>query len=417
MGGSGAGMAKAKLTKQFVGQQPKTTSGQQLIWDTELPGFGLRIGRERKTFFAEAKVNRKTIRYTIGIYPRMMPEAARSEAKDVLRDMEKGIDPRKANLAAPALEDAFDAFQKARELGERTLYDYRRYLRVYFPTWKKKAVNEITPAMVAKRHLELRDKHGQAQANAGMRFLRSLLYFAQAEYGEDVVPTNPVTTLGHKRQWFREMPRQNVIKATELADWFKAVLALKNDKTSQDRETVRDLLQTLLFLGLRRSEALTLKWETVDFAGKTLTIPQTKNYESKTLPFGPYMAKLLHARFLDAAGSPWAFPSSVNREKHLVEPRNVLQAVNKKSGVTHTLHDLRRSFATFLESLDVSVYAARKLMGHKASSADVMGRHYVVTDVERLRPAVEKLESFVLSAAGVQPAAQVVNMEKQRKKK
>ena len=74
----------------------------------------------------------------------------------------------------------------------------------------------------------------------------------------------------------------------------------------------------------------------MDFAGKTLIIPKTKNYESKTLPFGPYMAKLLHARFLDAAGSPCVFPSSFDRDKHLLEPRNVLQAVNKKSGVTHT---------------------------------------------------------------------------------
>lgn len=411
-------MATQKLTKQSVERVPYTNAGQALVWDSELPGFGLRVGLKTKAFFAEAKVNRRTIRYTIGIYPRMTPEVARGEAKDVLRDMEKGLDPRKANLPVPALEDAFTAFKKARsQLAERTLYDYERYLRVYFPTWRTKAITDITPAMVSKRHLEIQQNHGQAQANAGMRFLRSLLYFCQAEYGELVIPTNPVTTLGHKRQWFRELPRQNVIKATELPDWFTAVLALKNDKTSQDRETVRDLLQTLLLLGLRRSEALTLKWESVDLDGKTLTIHKTKNYEPKTLPFGLYMAKLLNARFIAAAGAPYVFPSSMDARKHLVEPRNVLQEVNKKSGVTHTLHDLRRTFATFLESLDVSVYAARKLMGHKAGAGDVMARHYVVTDVERLRPAIEKLESFILSAAGIQPSAKVVSMEKKRKKK
>ncbi|MBI3043562.1 MAG: integrase family protein [Betaproteobacteria bacterium] len=412
-------MPTQKLTKQSIERLPYTKSGQVLVWDSDLPGFGLRVGLKTKAFFAEAKVDRRTIRYTIGIFPRITAEKAREDAKGLLLDMERGTDPRKKGLPVAALEDAFTAFKKAREQGlaERTIYDYDRYLRVYFPTWRTKAVTDITPGMVSKRHLEIQHKHGQAQANAGMRFLRSLLYFCQAEYGQDVIPTNPVTVLGHKRQWFRELPRQNVIKATELPDWFKAVLALKNDKVSQDRETVRDLLQTLLLLGLRRSEALTLKWESVDLDGKTLTIHKTKNYEPKTLPLGPYMVKLLNARFIAVAGSPYVFPSSLNARKHLIEPRNALQEVTKKSGVTHTLHDLRRTFATFLESLDVSVYAARKLMGHKAGAGDVMARHYVVTDVERLRPAIEKLESFILSAAGIQPAAKVVSIEKKRKKK
>jgi len=109
------------------------------------------------------------------------------------------------------------------------------------------------------KHLELAKNHGHAQANATMRFLRRVLYFAQAEYGRDVLPENPVRTLGHKRQWFGELPRQHVIKAHELPAWFEAVLALKNDGSRHDRETFRDYLQILPLLGLRRSEAAKLK--------------------------------------------------------------------------------------------------------------------------------------------------------------
>jgi integrase len=410
-------MPRQKLTKTFVDELDLLEQGQQLYWDTELPGFGLRVGKERKTFFAEAKVNRKTVRYTIGIYPRMFPEVARDVAKDVLRDMEKGLDPRKKDLPAPALEDAYKKFKESRQLAPRTVYDYDRYLRLHFGGWRTKAINEITPAMVSKRHLELQKKHGAAQANAGMRCLRSLLYFSQAEYGENILPSNPVKTLGDKRQWFREMPRQNVIRATDLPAWFKAALALKNDKTSQDRETVRDLLLIFLFLGLRRAEALNLKWANVDLSGKTLTIVKTKNYESKVLPIGPYIAALLHQRFLVSGGSVWVFPSSINPKNHLIEPRKALREVNRVCGVMHTLHDLRRSFATFLESLDVSVYAARKLMGHKAGSADVMGRHYVVTDVERLRPAVNKMEDFLLKAGQVARPTRIIRISERRQRR
>jgi len=268
---------------------------------------------------------------------------------------------------------------------ERTKYDYERYYNVYFKAWHRRSVNEITPALVSKRHLEIAEKHGQAQANAAMRFLRSLLYFAQAEYGREVLPENPVRTLGHKRQWFRELPRQNVLKAHQLHGWFNAVLQLKNNEASQDRETLRDYFLVILFLGLRRGEAANMRFEHVDLKARTVTIPDTKNYQPKVLPVGPYIEQLLRSRAQRNPGSPWVFWSAQNHEKHIIEPRKALAEVVTASGVKHTIHDLRRSFATFLESLDVSIYAAQRLMGHKSSSRDVLGRHYIVTDVERLR--------------------------------
>ncbi len=78
-------MTRAKLTKKFVEDQPLQAAGQLLVWDTDVPGFGLRVGRKVKAYFAEAKVNRKTIRYTVGTSKRMTPEVARKEAKSILQ--------------------------------------------------------------------------------------------------------------------------------------------------------------------------------------------------------------------------------------------------------------------------------------------------------------------------------------------
>jgi integrase len=409
-------MPQEKLTKGFVEKQPRAESGQILIWDTELPGFGLRVGTKTKAFFAEAKVNRRTRRVTVGTFPRMTVEVARQEARKVLQDMERGIDPRAKSTATATLCDAYTAFLAHRQLADRTKADYKRYYENYFKPWHSRSLPDITPAAVSKRHLEIGARHGQAQANAAMRFLRSVLYFGQAEYGRDVIPENPVKTLGHKRQWFRELPRQNVLRATDLPEWFKAVLNLKNDKTSRDREAMRDFFLLCLFLGLRRSEALKLRWENVDLKAKTVTIPQTKNYEPKTLPVGPHVLSILKARDETKQDTSWVFHSALDPKKHINDPKKALAEVVKTSKVKHTIHDLRRSFATFLEGLDVSVYASKRLMGHKDRSGDVLGRHYVVTDVERLRPAVEKLENYLLSAAEIKPAAEVTPLKKKRRK-
>lgn len=269
-------MPRQKLTKLYVEKFANPAAGQTLIWDTDLPGFGLRVGVKAKAFVAEAKVNRKTVRVTVGTYPRMTPEVARQDARKVLQDMERGIDPRRVTEGLPTLTDAYAAFKAVRQLADRTRADYDRYFEVYFKTWHDRPVNEISSALVSKRHLDIAAKHGQAQANAAMRFLRSLLYFAQAEYGREMLPENPVRTLGHKRQWFREAPRQNVVKAHELPAWFNAVLALRNHDNSQDRATFRDYFLVLLLLGLRRTEAAKLKVENVDLKARTVTLLETK---------------------------------------------------------------------------------------------------------------------------------------------
>ncbi len=436
-------MPQAKLTKQFVDKQPLQASGQVLYWDTGLPGFGLRVGRKTKAFFAEAKIHRKTIRYTIGTSRRMTPEVARQEAKAILQDMERGIDPRKSRQPIPTLSDAYEAFKKSRQLAVRTVYDYDRFLEKYFHSWRFRPINEITQQAVGAKHLEIRaaiikraeesaNTHarkakpratrevsgttGQVQANLAMRFLRSLLNFCRSEYGEELIPKNPVKALGDKRQWFRENPRRNVIRAHQLPAWFKGVLSLNNDDTSQDRETVRDLLLVMLFLGLRRSEALNMRWADVDLAGRIVTIPKTKSHEPKVLPVGPYILETLRRRLIDSGGAPLVFGSSLDSRRPIVEPRRVLSHVTKVSGLTFTPHDLRRSFATHLDGLDVPAFALRRLLGHKTRSDDVAEHHYVVTDVERLRPAIEKLEAFILSAAGIKPQAQITDLATKRRK-
>src|SRR5262245_40664462 len=259
----------------------------------------------------------------------MMPEVARQEARKVLQDMERGIDPRRVAEGVPTLSDAYAAFKTIRQLAVRTKYDYERYYSVYFKAWHGRPVNEITPALVSKRHLEIAADHGEAQANAALRFLRSVLYFAQAEYGRELLPENPVRTLGHKRQWFRELPRQNVIKLHELPAWFEAVLALKNNQASQDRETLRDYFLIILLLGLRRSEAAKLKFADVDLKARTSTVPETKNYQPKVLPFGPYVEQILRRRLQENPGSPWVFWSALNHHKHVIEPRKALAEVTK----------------------------------------------------------------------------------------
>ncbi|HEY6043831.1 MAG TPA: hypothetical protein VIU43_02935, partial [Nitrosospira sp.] len=63
------------------------------------------------------------------------------------------------------------------------------------------------------------------------------------------------------------------------APWYEGVMLLRDDHTSQQSALVADYLLFLLFTGLRRKEAATLKWSDIDLRGLRLqsAIPRTGN--------------------------------------------------------------------------------------------------------------------------------------------
>jgi len=63
------------------------------------------------------------------------------------------------------------------------------------------------------------------------------------------------------------------------------------------------------------------------------------------------------------------------------------------SGVECTLHDLRRTFITIAESLDIPGYALKRLLNHKDPNDVTAG--YIVSDVGRLRGPMQKITDFI----------------------
>src|SRR5262245_54753512 len=125
--------------------------------------------------------------------------------------------------------------------------------------------------MVEVRHREL-TALSPAEANREMRYLRALFVFA-SDYrdgnGEPVIPDNPVRRLSVKRLWNRVERRTRYIEPEQLRDWWNAVQSLKNKPQYPSREVRRDYLQLLLLTGLRRNEALCLRWEHVNLTRGT----------------------------------------------------------------------------------------------------------------------------------------------------
>lgn len=384
---------------------PLPATGQAFLRDADLKGFGVRVTSSgTKAFIVEKRVNGRVRRMTVGRFGELTVEQARKQAVQLLGKVATGIDPvaekRKAEAQGVTLAQVFSAFIDARkhQLRDNTVRDYRNVMRLVFTDWQRKPMTAITRQMVAKRHREVTTNRGEAYANLAFRVLRAVLNFAVATYddgqGNPVLGSNPVAVLSQTRAWNRPKRRQTVIKAHQLPAWYTAVQALKTPSALESAAMAADLLQLLLFTGLRKQEALTLRWEHVDLQGRTFTIPDPKNHHPLTLPMSDYLAALFFERQA-AAVNEYVFPGR-DGTGHLVEPKRQVQQVAAKSGVPFTLHDLRRTFITVAEGLDIPLFAIKRLVNHHMSKDVTAG--YIVSDVERLREPMGKVSAFLLKA-------------------
>lgn len=388
-----------RLTKTLVEQikAPPLKGGkptQRFIRDSALPGFGLRVtSAGSKAFIVEKRINNKVKRVTLGKFGPLTVEQARREAQKFLGNVASGQDPvadkREKHLTDHTLADVFDDYLATRkDLKPTTIHDYRRHLDGSFADWRNRRLTDITKDMVELRHREL-GQRSQARANGAMRVLRALFNHAMHKYedrkGERLIRINPVDRLSQNRAWYADKRRQTIIKPHQLAAWYQGVSQLNQGVS-------RDYLLLLLFTGLRRSEAAALRWQDIDFKDRTLICPDTKNGQPHTLPLSVFLEQLLERRRADTKGT-WVFPSPVKHGKHLTEPREAITRVCELSGVTFTLHDLRRTFITIAESLDIPAYALKQLMNHKNSNDVTAG--YIIADINRLRAPMQRISDYL----------------------
>jgi len=381
-------MPVIRLTKRAVDALPHPNSGQELYRDESLSGFGVRVGTRSKVFFAEAQVKRRTVRVTIGRADLLSPEVARQRAKALLGEMAGGQDPNRAKRAtietSLSLKAAFEAFFQAKpHLAACTVHGYGRTARLYLADWAHKPLRDITRQMVLARHQRIAKQHGGVTANNVMRHLRSVYNWAAAT--QEDVPPNPVTVLAQARAWNKEKRRRTLIAQHDLPAWWRAV--------HEEDDDTRDFLLIALFTGMRRSEITGLKWEYLDLVDGIFHLPKTKNGDPLDLPMSPFILELIKARREIVGQTEWVFPGN-SASGHIVESKFILRRVVAASGVKFTLHDLRRTFITIAESLDIPAYALKRLLNHRADS-DVTGG-YIIINAERLRAPVERVAAKIL---------------------
>lgn len=417
-------MPTQKLTQKIVNSLPQSEK-LILYFDEAIKGFGVYTTKNAKTFFIQARVNGKEKKRSIGKASLMSLDEARTEAKGILALMAKGVDPveeeRKQSTLTLTLEKAFEKYQESRQLKPRTIKCYRDLLNSYVKEWLEQPIASITKEMIASKHTYVGDNHGKNAANNLMRTLSSLYNFAYALSDQNIDP-NPVYRMRQTRKMYKVAKRETFIHPRDLHYWYAATMKIEN-------HVIRDYLLLLIFTGLRKQEGLQLKWDEVDMRNRIFTIPpeRSKNGKSHTLPMSTYIYNLFKQRRLERENG-YVFPGP-GKAGHLVEPDKQILFIERESklamnnvanqaeldekiandpeylvedGIKFCLHDLRRTFITVAESIDISYASLQKLLNHSDGNSVTSG--YIQITTERLREPMERISSKLMELMGI-PAA------------
>ncbi|KTD67568.1 tyrosine-type recombinase/integrase [Legionella shakespearei] len=401
-----------KLTKSFIDKIKLFEGKDQVFYrDEQLKGFALRVTSNGiKSFVVETRIAGKVKRVTLGKYGQITAEEARKQAKHLLGKIARGDNPiaeKKANkIKHLTLKEVFNDYLKARkDLKALTIKDYQGILRQVMLDWLDKPLINITREMIAKRHVQYGQTNSKARANYAMRVLRAVFNFAVHEYqledGQPIIAVNPVEYLSHTRSWYRVDRKNTMIKSHQLAVWCEGLERLGTQEDYPQAMMWKDYFLLILFTGLRRMEAASLCWADIDFKAKTFTIQNTKNREIHTLPMTNFLFELFQRR-KQFRINEFVFPAP-SKTGHLMEPRKAMLRVAELSGVSFTVHDLRRTFATTAESLDLPAYALKRLLNHKMNHDVTAG--YIMRDVERLRKPLQRISDFLLEQMQIKDAA------------
>lgn len=305
------------------------------------------------------------------------------------------------------MAESLDEYIKTNSrLKDSTAEDYRKSVRLTFSDWEHKPIAGITREMVLKRFRE-RSAKSEAAANRAFRVLRAVINFASYRHtdakGDSLIKSNPIDVLNQTRAWNNVQRRKTYIQNSALPAWFAAVQALKNETVQEKGEVVRDFLIFLLFTGVRREEAFQLTWNDINFHERTFTLRDTKNRETVTLPLNAQAFELMQTR-RSVSTSVAVFPGD-GASGRLVNPTKQIKRVVAASGVEFGCHDLRRTFITAAESLDISMYTLKRLVNHKTGERSGVTAGYVVPDLNRQRLASQQVCNFLLAQIASKPAS------------
>ena len=398
-----------KLSNKFVA----ALAPGEMMWDSDprATGFGVRAyGGGGRSFFIDYRINGRQRRYTIGPHPRWSADAARQEAIELRKKIDKGQDPagdKRERRTAPTIQDLIDRYvsdhlPKKTQVLNRVVDEKRMAGEIAKHLGKYTKVADIHGGDIREMHRKISESIGRS----GPRRIRAnrVLSLASKMFSLSLVPR-----AGETKPW-RDAQMGNPCRGVERnreqgrERFFSPLeLAKISDGLTEYDGSGADCIRLILLTGCRPSEAMTARWADFDTEGFWVKpASTTKQRKVHKLPLSPAAIELVD-RLREKRHGDVVFPGPKGR--HLETVKRCWRFVKEHAGLEKTarVYDLRHSFASVGAGGGLSLPIIGKLLGHSVPNTT---QRYAHLADDPLREAAEKI-GRVITGAG-KPGAPIL---------
>ena len=399
-------MAQAKLNKRTIDALTPPKSGQTFLWDTEIKGFGIRVGTTgTKTFVIQyLNAEGRLRRVKIGRFGVITVDQARDLAKIKLGAVAAGEDPAEqarrarnemnvAELCDWYLIEARAGRilgRKNRPIKASTLDRDESRIRTHIkPLLGKRIACKLTISDVETmqddvkngRTAKKRDGGRGGKAIGGATVASGCVGTLQALLGhakhKGLIAEHP--TKGAKKLAGRKKTRRLSVAEIEMMG-----KAMAYAERNGENPTALAVIRTLLLTGYRREEAQAMHRAWINPIAGFVAFPDTKG-DAQVRAIGPEATKVVVDQ-PEIAGNPHVFPSMVS-DGPFTAVSACLQRVCQLVGITGvTPHTLRHTFGSIAGELGFSELTIRAMLGHASQNVT---QDYIHID-EALKLAVRR---------------------------
>ncbi len=396
---------------------------QAFLRDSKAPGLRVRVtATGHKAFVFEGKLDRQTIRRTLGDVRSWTIEQARAESRRLAVLIDSGINPIEQERQAKAEAENQAAAKAAAAITPGQLWP--QYLQEGKPkrkdAWKPGYRADVeafaSPGGLPKKRGKgltrpgvlwplmnlplgginedvLLDWHNQEaqrskeQAKRGLMIFRGFLRWCSTKKElRHIADRGAGQSPAIAEQLPQAKTRTDSLEPEQIRGWWEGCLQLPNPVASA-------YLRALVLTGARREEMAALRWEDVDFRWQKITLAD-KVADTRTIPLTPYLAEMLAS--LPRRGE-YVF-ASASKEGRITDPRKAQALALAHAGVGHvTIHGLRRTYIKQGRAVAPAGVAAQ-MSGHAPSA---VAEGYAIRSISELRPYAETVERHILSLAAV----------------
>lgn len=275
------------------------------------------------------------------------------------------------------LINSFVHYLEVQRYSDRTITLYSDAVKTFLGYFRDRKPEELTGDDVAEFNLKYVLNNGFS-ASYQNQVISALKLLFRHILKKDMV-------IGEIERPFRGRSLPEIFSVEEVQLLLQKVKNLKH----------RAMLSLIYACGLRRSELIHLKINSIDSNRKLLIIKGSKGNKDRVVPLPESMILMLRAYYKDYQPKDWLFEGHMEGMQYSeTSLREVFEKALERAKIRKklTLHSLRHSYATHLLENGVDLRFIQELLGHKSSKTTEIYTHVTSKSIEKIKSPFENIK-------------------------